>query len=207
MEGLIVFIVIFVIGAIADALQKKGRPAGAPPPPPGQGPPRPVLLPNGDLQLPSGEIIRARRIPDAAPAPAPAQARQPDPFAGWGAWPTEGSSSEPTDLAVYDAEEAIPEEVSVVSLEPVGSAEWEAGTRAHTAETVQEPKPLEAEVDWTQEHERFHQRYMTGGKPAAVGRRASPALRALRDPRSLRQAVLMAEVLGPPRGERAFEEK
>ncbi len=207
MEGLIVFIVIFVIGALAEALQKKKQPPPGGPPLPGQGPPRPVLLPNGDLQLPSGEIIRARRIPDAAPAPAPAPARQPDPFAGWGVWPGEESSSEPTDLTVYDAEEAIPEEETVVSLEPVGSSGWDAGTRAHTADTVAEPKPLEAEVDWTQEHERFHQRYMSGGKPAGSGRRASPTLRRLRDPATLRQAILMAEILGPPRGERAFGEK
>jgi hypothetical protein len=207
MEGLIVFIVIFVIGAIADALAKKGRPAGAPPPPPGQGPPRPVLLPNGDLQLPSGEIIRARRIPDAAPAPAPAPARQPDPFAGWGVWPGEESSSEPTDLAVYDAEEAIPEEETVVSLEPVGSTGWDAGMRAHTADTVPEPKPLETEVDWTQEHERFHERYFSGAGTSGVTSRPSATLRQLRDRGTLRQAVLMAEILGPPRATRAFEEK
>lgn len=59
---------------------------------------------------------------------------------------------------------------------------------------------LEQEVDWEAAHTRFHQRYVDA-RPA--GR--APAHRLmdeLRDPASLRRAVLLAEVLGPPKSMR-----
>jgi hypothetical protein len=59
---------------------------------------------------------------------------------------------------------------------------------------------LEQEVDWEAEHTRFHQRYVDV-RPA--DRIPAHGLRdELRDPASLRRAVLLAEILGPPKSMR-----
>lgn len=59
---------------------------------------------------------------------------------------------------------------------------------------------MEHEVDWEAEHTRFHKRYVDV-RPAD----RTPAhglMDELRDPATLRRAVLMAEVLGPPKSMR-----
>lgn len=56
---------------------------------------------------------------------------------------------------------------------------------------------LEHEVDWEAEHERFHKRYVDVHSAGAAARHG--LMDELRDPASLRRAVLMAEILGPPR--------
>ena len=65
------------------------------------------------------------------------------------------------------------------------------------------PRPLpaaavsrETEVNWEQEHERFHKRYVDArpqGHTAVHG-----LVDELRDPAGARRAVLLAEILGPP---------
>lgn len=55
---------------------------------------------------------------------------------------------------------------------------------------------LEREVDWTVEHDRFHKRYVDA--PAEVRPAHHGLLDDMRDPASLRRAVLMSEILGPP---------
>lgn len=55
---------------------------------------------------------------------------------------------------------------------------------------------LETEVDWGQEHERFHKRYVDArpqAQPTVHG-----LMDDLRDPAGARRAVLLAEIMGPP---------
>ncbi|MBB4639578.1 hypothetical protein [Longimicrobium terrae] len=75
--------------------------------------------------------------------------------------------------------------------------------RAPVVLTTTEARPLpeaaralEAEVDWTAEHERFHRKYVDA--PAQAHPPHHALLQELRDPESLRRAILMSEVLGPP---------
>jgi hypothetical protein len=59
---------------------------------------------------------------------------------------------------------------------------------------------LEHEVDWEVEHERFHQRYVDVHSTGSAARHG--LLDELRDPAAVRRAVLMAEILGPPKSAR-----
>jgi hypothetical protein len=59
---------------------------------------------------------------------------------------------------------------------------------------------LEHEVDWEVEHENFHRRYVDGHSAGSAARHG--LLDELRDPAVLRRAVLMAEILGPPKSAR-----
>jgi hypothetical protein len=56
---------------------------------------------------------------------------------------------------------------------------------------------LEREVDWNAEHDRFHKRYVDVHSTGSAARHG--LLDELRDPAALRRAVLMAEILGPPK--------
>lgn len=56
---------------------------------------------------------------------------------------------------------------------------------------------LEREVDWEAEHDRFHKRYVDVHSAGSAARHG--LLDELRDPAALRRAVLMAEILGPPK--------
>ena len=58
------------------------------------------------------------------------------------------------------------------------------------------PATLEHEVDWEQEHEIFHRRYVDA-RPVAA-HTAHGLMDELRDPHAARRAVLLAEILGPP---------
>ena len=131
------------------------------------------------------------------PAPAKAESGW---SAGWGEWgeveaaPEEGEDEEGAD-APWDAESIHTREA--ISLEPVTLEE--AALRPLPAA----PVALDVEVDRRQEHVRFHDRYL---KPAP--RRRSPDRLAdhLRSRREVRRAVLLAEVLGPPRSLREIQE-
>ncbi|HEU0298108.1 MAG TPA: hypothetical protein VFR37_01615, partial [Longimicrobium sp.] len=59
---------------------------------------------------------------------------------------------------------------------------------------------LEQEVDWEAEHTRFHQRYVD--VHPADRTPAHGLMDELRDPASLRRAVLLAEILGSPKSMR-----
>lgn len=90
-----------------------------------------------------------------------------------------------------DATGTVPAEV--VSLE---------STEVAVPAEVQAPVvvSLEQEVDWEAEHTRFHQRYVDV-RPADRAP-AHGLMDELRDPASLRRAVLLAEILGPPKSMR-----
>jgi hypothetical protein len=97
-----------------------------------------------------------------------------------------------TELQLYRQAQA-----EVRSMEPLDSREVVLTT------TEARPLPalaesLEHEVDWTVEHERFHQRYVDRKAPAHHAQRG--LMDDMRDPAMLRRAVLMAEILGPPVG-------
>jgi hypothetical protein len=97
-----------------------------------------------------------------------------------------------TELQLYREAQA-----EVRSMEPLDSREVVLTT------TEARPLPvrvesLEHEVDWTAEHERFHQRYVDRKAPAHHAQRG--LMDDMRDPGMLRRAVLMAEILGPPVG-------
>ena len=59
---------------------------------------------------------------------------------------------------------------------------------------------LEHEVDWEAEHTRFHHRYVD--VRSADRTPAHGLMDELRDPAALRRAVLLAEILGPPKSMR-----
>jgi hypothetical protein len=88
-----------------------------------------------------------------------------------------------------DASGAAPAEV--VALEP--TEERSVAVRAIPGEAV----TLEHEVDWEAEHERFHRKYVDGHSTGSAARHG--LLDEMRDPGALRRAVLMAEILGPPK--------
>ena len=97
-----------------------------------------------------------------------------------------------TELQLYREAQA-----EVRSMEPLDSRE------VVLMSTEARPLPafaqsLEHEVDWTVEHERFHQRYVDRKAPAHHAQRG--LMDDMRDPAMLRRAVLMAEILGPPVG-------
>jgi hypothetical protein len=79
----------------------------------------------------------------------------------------------------------------VVSLERTDVMSVEA--RPMPAEAV----TLEHEVDWEVEHELFHRKYVDGHSAGSAARHG--LLDEMRDPGALRRAVLMAEILGPPK--------
>ena len=81
--------------------------------------------------------------------------------------------------------------MQVVSLE--STAEMSVEARPLPAEAAS----LEREVDWEQEHELFHRKYVDGHSAGSAARHG--LLDQMRDPGALRRAVLMAEILGPPR--------
>lgn len=199
----IIVLLFFAIGAISNMVQsaKKGVETTVQEQ-------HPIALPNGDLLLPSGEVV-ARGAVLAPPAPPPARGRPgdlvpvgvivaPSPsYGSGGAAPygdVEGDEASTSEWAVSDTGtlEEIPEFESI-SMEPVGAPEWQA--RPEPARAV-----LEAtSVDWTAEHDRFHKKYVDAPKAAPAVAPARGVLASVRGVRALRQAVLAAEVLGPPR--------
>lgn len=81
--------------------------------------------------------------------------------------------------------------MQVVSLESTAPMSVEA--RPVPTEAVS----LEQEVDWETEHERFHRKYVDVHSTGSAARHG--LLDEMRDPGALRRAVLMAEILGPPK--------
>lgn len=109
--------------------------------------------------------------------------------------PARGGPEESSSELMWEEVEADSEidepGVQVVSLESVAPMSVEA--RPLPVEAV----TLEREVDWDAEHERFHRLYMAGHSTGSAARHG--LLDQMRDPGALRRAVLMAEILGPPK--------
>lgn len=169
-----------------------------------QPPAPPPPLPRSDAPAPAD--LQAR-------LPAPAGATLPTPVggwsAGWGQWP-EGASEE-EDAA---EEEGADEEGGfadhdlaadsihtreAISLEPV------TGSEVVLRPLPEAPVGLDtAEVDWSREHVRFHDKYF---KPAPPPPRVDRLADHLRSRAEVRRAILLAEVLGPPRSLRGLEDE
>ncbi|MBW3572182.1 MAG: hypothetical protein KY467_13865 [Gemmatimonadetes bacterium] len=109
--------------------------------------------------------------------------------------PARGGGDEISSGATWDevAADAEPDYsgAEVVSLEPVHLMSVEA--RPMPGEAVS----LEQEVDRQAEHDAFHRRYVDDHSAGAAARHG--LLDQMRHPGALRRAVLMAEILGPPR--------
>ena len=112
--------------------------------------------------------------------------------------PVFGSSEESTSELMWD-ETAGDTEVDATGATPAEVVALEA-----TEEMSVKARPmpgeavtLEHEVDWEAEHERFHKRYVDVHSTGSAARHG--LLDELRDPAVVRRAVLMAEILGPPK--------
>ena len=60
-------------------------------------------------------------------------------------------------------------------------------------------------VDRQAEHDRFHDRYVVPSRPPAGRIRHPPLAAQIHDPKELRRAIILNEVLGPPRALRPPE--
>jgi hypothetical protein len=112
--------------------------------------------------------------------------------------PARTASEESSSELLWD-EAAGDQEVDATGATPAEVVELEA-TEGHSA--VLRPMPgeavtLEQEVDWEQEHELFHRKYVDGHSTGSAARHG--LLDEMRDRDALRRAVLMAEILGPPK--------
>ena len=153
------------------------------------------MVPDDLWEVMTGER-RQRDTPDAATDTGSAGS------APWSVDPDEApaagdavASEEPqTDLGGWESEPWMDD--SSASREPV-SLEYE-GPEAYTLETPA-PKPIEREVPTSEARHRAFHRLIDKPK-AKRKRRMSPLIRSLRSPDGLRQAVLLKEVLGPPKG-------
>lgn len=112
--------------------------------------------------------------------------------------PVFGSSEESSSELLWD-EAAGDQEVDATGATPVEVVALEA---TEEMSVVARPMPgeavtLEHEVDWEQEHVLFHQKYVDGHSAGSAARHG--LLDKMRDRDALRRAVLMAEILGPPK--------
>ena len=101
----------------------------------------------------------------------------------------ESSSELLADETRYDHDLALAEEGT-----PLERAEVVLSTEARPLPEA--PVTLEHEVDWEQEHELFHRRYVDA-RPVEA-HTAHGLMDELRDPHAARRAILLAEILGPP---------
>ena len=167
-----------------------------------QPPAPPPSLPRSDAPAPPD--LQAR-------LPAPERATLPTPVggwsAGWGQWP-EGAPEEAEDEEEVEDEEAIVGDHDLaadsihtreaISLEPVTASE------VALRPLPEAPVALDAEVDRSREHLRFHDKYF---KPAPPPPRLDRLADHLRSRAEVRRAILLAEVLGPPRSLRGLEDE
>lgn len=143
--------------------------------------------------LPPPQVFQAVVVPPEHVRQLTAPQRPASPYAVF-----EGSTSE------YDADELADDhdlqlyrraQAEVSSMEPLESADVVL-TTVEARPLPEAPQTIEHEVDWTAEHERFHQRYVDRHEPAHHAQRG--LLDDMRDPAMLRRAILMSEILGPP---------
>lgn len=112
--------------------------------------------------------------------------------------PARSASEESSSELLWD-ETAGDTEVDATGATPAEVVALES-TEGHAV--AERPMPgeavtLEHEVDWEQEHERFHRKYVDGHSSGSAARHG--LLDEMRDRDALRRAVLMAEILGPPK--------
>lgn len=210
---IVIFLLFALFGIVANLAQKGKKGAEEQ-----KARIRPVQLPNGDLLLPTGEVIPAHQVEAgwgiAAPPPVPARGGRPTDLVPVGARPLElqpgGWFTVPVLLEESTSELPVDDTATVewipdaeaVTLEPVGSPDWDRMAQQGRPEPVRDV--VEATVvDWDAEHDTFHKKYVdarAAAPPATQG-----ALASIRGRQALRQAILAAEVLGPPRALRPME--
>jgi len=113
--------------------------------------------------------------------------------------PTRATSEESTSELMWD-ELAGDSEIDASGATPAEAVALEATEVALPVEPRRargEAVSLEHEVDWEAEHEIFHRKYVDGHSTGSAARHG--LLDEMRDPAVLRRAVLMAEILGPPK--------
>jgi hypothetical protein len=187
---------MFLVGIVGNVVQSAKK-KDQPPPPvrrrPRRDPDALARAQGGAVLVPTGPV---RRLPGRFPV-------EPEP--AWGvpvAVAAGGREESTSELPVADPaglEVILPFEA--VTLEPLELAGWDQGAKPRP-EPVRRTQDATV-VDWTAEHERFHQKYVdvrAAAPPATHG-----ALDSLRGRKALRQAILTAEVLGPPRALRPFD--
>ena len=168
---LLAFVFFPLIQALLEKAAKRGRPPELPPP-------------NRAEQQPLPPVIVAER---RQPGPAAEESWSAD----WGTWPTEG-------MEELSSEEVLTEEQAD---ELIGLQERLAAREVPEAVRVTVPvvSMEQRQIDRSAEHRRFHEpapapaaRPVTRARPIAIGG-------ALSKPSDLRRAIMLAEVLGPPR--------
>ena len=148
--------------------------------------------PAGEAEDEAGEVA-VERAPVRASADVPEEANW---SSGWGSWPGE-------QLEELAAEEVVTEEEAdeLIAYQERLS-QREATEAARTTVPVVSMEPLE--VDRAAEHRRFHERVVTKRPPRAPA--PSERLHSLlSDQSEIRRAVLLSEILGPPRSLRSDE--
>ncbi|HEX6368241.1 MAG TPA: hypothetical protein VF006_04880 [Longimicrobium sp.] len=112
--------------------------------------------------------------------------------------PARAASEESTSELMWD-EVAGDTEIDATGATPAEVVALEAteGMSVEARPMPGEAVTLEHEVDWEQEHVLFHRKYVDGHSTGSAARHG--LMDEMRDPGALRRAVLMAEILGPPR--------
>lgn len=134
------------------------------------------------------EVAEARAREDRLPAPEGAESWS----AGWGSWPEPAELERVAEIEVMDEEEALELTALQERLRPEDASE---AVRVTTPVVSLES----LEVDRAGEHKRFHHR-VDAALPVPGGAAGPRVATLLRGREQLRRAVLLAEVLGPPRG-------
>ncbi|CAN5333998.1 hypothetical protein BH20GEM2_BH20GEM2_13570 [soil metagenome] len=129
--------------------------------------------------------------------------------AGWSEWPAESAGEAAADLPAEAPEIVSSEEGPSAPTprelrpSPPASAPRHGPGPSAAAETVpaRPPLPEPHEVDRVEEHERFHRTVAATG----ARRRVAPPPLVTGDRAVLRRAILLREVLGPPRALQPLE--
>lgn len=124
--------------------------------------------------------------------------------AGWGSWPGEEEGEEEIRaIEALSAEEVITEDQAdelIAFQERYAAQQIPEATRV----TVPVVSMEQLRVDRGAEHRRFHDRVAETPRPAPRVA-PEPLRRVLRRPAAVEQAILLAEVLGPPRSMRPLD--
>lgn len=211
-------ILIAVGGKIFEALGGKTEEPPAPPPPARRRVARPPVAVAGPEEAAGwrvGEGVIREGVPDTASrsgtvvgAPAGGAAGTGDPWSVFGGhgdghavedeeledegWEGDEDPEEGEDAQLSEGGEAISLEPTNVEPLRIRIADEELRRQVEAA------LPAEAvAVDRTAEHRRFHDRYVAAPPPVRAARH--PIGDALRDHTSVRRAVVLREVLGPPK--------
>ena len=202
----LLFIAAFILFPVIEGILRQRKKGKGPGPgadrSPGAGGPEPReeevrtasdMVPDDLWELMTGE----RRQPGGEPA----GGVEGEPEAPWSTAGEAGASAEAGSGTATEPESWEPEpwmDDSAASREPE-SLEYE-GPEAYTLETpAPAPPPVERRVPTAEARHRAFHAFIDEPQPSGRGRR-SPLVQALHSPGGLRQAVLLKEVLGTPKG-------